>query len=413
MDIVTNLNNPEKLELLYRSDKSAFRESFNELKPELGDSYLVRAWDARLNYEKSIFPKRRKGELKLILLLAFVAGLFAKFPALFGLNEEQFYLRNAGFIVLPALGSYFLYRKQAGFGLTAILTGIVLAALTYINSISFDATSDTFVLSLVHILPVLWGLAGIAFVGSHKNIPTLRLNYLHYNGDLIVMSTLIGLAGMILTGMTIGLFELIGIDIVEFYFENVVLFCLPAIPILGTFLIKNNPHLVGKISPMIARIFSPIVLIMLIIYLFAMVYSGKEDPYNDREFLLLFNFLLIGVMALIVFSLAGRTEAEKNKFESITLFLLSVITISVNGIALSAILFRIINWGITPNRAAVLGSNVLILINLLWVAFELFRALRDQSAFHNPGKVIARYLPVYVIWAVVVAFIFPLLFGMK
>ncbi|UJH92133.1 hypothetical protein LZ575_06015 [Antarcticibacterium sp. 1MA-6-2] len=107
----------------------------------------------------------------------------------------------------------------------------------------------------------------------------------------------------IMTGITIGLFSLIGINIEQFYFEYVVVFGLPAIPILGTYLTQTNPHLVGKISPVIARIFSPLVLVMLVIYLVAMLYSGK-DPYNDREFLLIFNVLLIGVMAIIFFSVA-------------------------------------------------------------------------------------------------------------
>ncbi|MCH5600208.1 hypothetical protein [Niabella ginsengisoli] len=99
--------------------------------------------------------------------------------------------------------------------------------------------------------------------------------------------------------------------------------------------------------------------------------------------------------------------------ETWVLFLLSIVTILVNGIALSAILFRISEWGITPNRAAVLGSNVLVLINLLLVTAQLFKILFRKESLLHVGKSISWYLPVYFIWAIVVTFVFPFLFGFK
>ena len=91
--------------------------------------------------------------------------------------------------------------------------------------------------------------------------------------------------------------------------------------------------------------------------------------------------------------------------------MLSAVTIIVNGIALSAIMFRISEWGITPNRAAVLGGNVLILINLVLVTAQLFRVLSRKTNIPAVGNSIAFYLPVYFVWTIVVTFIFPLLFG--
>jgi hypothetical protein len=231
-------------------------------------------------------------------------------------------------------------------------------------------------------------------------------------GDLIVMTTLILIAGAILTGVTIGLFSLIGLNIEKFYFDYVAIFGLSAAPILGTYLTQTNPQLVGKVSPVIAKIFSPLVLLMLVAYLIAIIYSGK-DPYNDREFLLIFNGLLIGVMAIIFFSIAESAKSVKNQAGTWILFLLSAVTIIVNGIALSAILFRISEMGITPNRIAVLGGNVLILVNLLLVTRQLFMVLRKKNDINSVGKAIAYYLPVYCLWTVIVTFIFPLIFGFK
>lgn len=215
-----------------------------------------------------------------------------------------------------------------------------------------------------------------------------------------------------MTAITVGLFSLIGFQIEQFYFEYVVLFALPAVPIVATHLTQTNPQLVNKVSPVIAKIFSPLVLVMLVIYLGAIIFSGK-DPYNDREFLLLFNLLLIGVMALIFFSVAESATNQKTASGIWVLLLLSSVTVVVNGIALSAISFRISEWGITPNRVAVLGANVLMLVHLLLITVMLYKTVSKKAALTEVGKSIALYLPVYFIWALVVVFIFPLLFNFK
>ncbi|HEY0895970.1 MAG TPA: hypothetical protein VGE15_05410, partial [Sphingobacteriaceae bacterium] len=95
------------------------------------------------------------------------------------------------------------------------------------------------------------------------------------------------------------------------------------------------------------------------------------------------------------------------------LFLLSLVTIIVNGVALSAIIFRIAEFGITPNRAAVLGGNILILVNLLLVTRQLFRTAFKGEQTDGIGNAIAWYLPVYAFWTIVVTFLFPFLFGFQ
>ena len=310
------------------------------------------------------------------------------------------------------LTAFFAWKNQLSIGKIIFIAVATLAGIIFINILPENKQSSTLVLSSIHLPLFLWSLLGFAFVNDQKNNVEKRLGFLSYNGDLIVMTTLIVIAGGILTGVTIGLFSLIGMNIEQFYFENIVVFALPAAPILATYLIRTNPQLVGKVSPVIAKIFSPIVLVMLIIYLIAIMYSGK-DPYNDREFLLIFNALLIGVMAIIFFSVAESSKKEVSRVEMWILFLLSVVTIIVGGIALSAILYRISEYGITPNRAAVFGSNVLILINLLMVTAQLFKAVSGKKDISGVGKIISTYLPVYAVWTIIVTFIFPLIFGFK
>lgn len=408
--IVHHKEDPVQLEKLYRSNKSNFKKDFNSIYPELKGNTLADFWNERLNYRGEELSWGTGKELVFVLIAALIAGLVAKLPAVFGIDEEFFYPRNIGFIVFPMLTAYYAWKNGLSTGKMALLVLMTFTGIVFINSLPNVRESDTLILSCIHLLIFLWGILAFAYVGRIRGNEDQRLSFLKYNGDLLVISALICIAGGIMTAITLGLFSLIGLNIEEFYFEYIVVFALPAVPILGTYLIENNPQLVGKVSPVIARIFSPLVLLMLLIYLVAMVYSGK-DPYNDREFLLIFNLLLIGVMAIIFFSIAGTAESGKNKPEILVLILLSIVTIIVNGIALSAIVFRIFEWGFTPNRTAVLGANILILINLILVTAQLLKATSKKGNLNGVGDVIAKYIPVYVIWAIIVTFGFPLIFG--
>ncbi|HYD22955.1 MAG TPA: hypothetical protein VEB40_15840 [Flavipsychrobacter sp.] len=410
--ILSNFNNPVQLEKLYRADRSAFKKAFNSLYPQLEDNPVTGYWDARLNFAKEDFSLGTNKGILFVIIASVIAGIIAKLPDLLIINEEFFYSRNIGFIVFPMLAAYFAWKNKLPIGKIAIMTITGIAALIFINVLPDSDTSDTLVLSCIHLILFLWSILGFAFVGGVGNDGERRLGFLKYNGDLVVMTTLIVIAGAILTGVTIGLFSLIGYHIEVFYFDNIVVFALPAAPILGTYLTQTNPNLVGKVSPVIAKIFSPLVLVMLVIYLIAITYSGK-DPYNDREFLMIFNALLVGVMAIVFFSIAETSKGSNSNSEKWILFLLCLVTIIVNGIALSAILFRIFEWGITPNRAAVLGGNVLILVNLVLVTLQLYKVVSRKADISGVGKVIASYLPVYCIWTTIVTFVFPLIFGFR
>ncbi len=410
-EILLNLDNPGQLERLYRADKAGFKQALNALYLQHKENSLVGFWHERLNYAREDISWGTTNDLLFVIFASALAGSIAKLPAIFSINEEFFYPRNIGFIIFPVLSAYFAWKNKLSTGKIAFIAGTTLVALFFINFLPDIKDSDTLILSCIHLLLFLWAILGFAFVGEIRNNDLKRLSFLKYNGDLVVMTTLILIAGAILTAVTIGLFSLIGFNIEKFYFENIVFFLLPAAPILGTYLTQSNPQLVGKVSPVIAKIFSPLVLVMLVIYLVAIVYSGK-DPYNDREFLLLFNALLIGVMAIIFFSVA-ETSRTKSQAETWILFLLSLVTIIVNSIALSAILFRISEWGISPNRAAVLGSNALFLIHLLLVTVQLFRVISKKANVTVVGKTIAFYLPIYILWTIIVTFLFPLIFGIK
>lgn len=411
-EILLNINNPRQLEKLYRQNKPVFRQQFSIVYPELAENKLADFWNERLNYESEDVYRATAKEIIFVIIASILAGVIAKLPAFFNLDKEVFYQRNIGFIIFPILSAYFAWKNRLNTKAVIFISAATLVSLFFINVLPHQIKSDTLLLSCIHLPLLLWCVMGYTYVGASLRDYEKRLHFLNYNGNLIVMTTLILIAGGILTGVTIGLFKLINLTIEEFYFENVVVFAVAASPVAGTYLTETNPQIVNKVSPAIARIFSPLVLITLIVYLAAILNSGK-NLYNDREFLLIFNALLIGVMAIIFFSVAGTAAETKNYAETFILFLLSVLTVIVNGIALSAILFRISAWGFTPNRIAVLGGNILMLANLILVTVRLFKALRKKNNQTQVGTAIALFLPVYAVWAFLVTFFLPLIFNFK
>jgi hypothetical protein len=411
-DILLNLNNPEQLEALYRAKKPTFKTAFNDLYPQLHDNLLAEGWYQRLNYRQDDLFWGTPTERVFVAGASLIAALLVKLPEFLSLDQEFFFQRNIGFIVFPLLIAYFAWKNKISTKTGIWLTGFIGLAAVFINSLPKGQTSDTLLLSCIHLPLWLWSLLGFTLGGGTLKKEANWLGFLRNNGELAVVTALLLIAGGLTTGLTIGLFELIGWHIKDFYFNYVVVCGLSAVPIVATFLTQIQPSLVNKVAPVIANLFSPIALLMLVIYLVATISSGK-DPYHDREFLLVFNALLIGVMALIFFSVAEASPSSKNLVQPIVLFFLSAVTILVNGIALSAVLFRISEWGITPNRLAVLGGNMLMLVHLFYVAIRLWGAMTRKNNLSLVGQSMTLFLPIYSIWSALVTFLFPFLFWFR
>jgi len=258
----------------------------------------------------------------------------------------------------------------------------------------------------------LWCLYGVIFIDFDLKELSKRIDYLKYNGDLAILTLLILIGGGVLTAVTIGLFSAIDLHIEHFYMENIAIIGLVASPIVASYIIRNFPVITDKLAPIIARIFSPLVLITLLVYLVFMIVTGK-DPYNDRDFLLVFNLMLLGVMAIVVFSVAGTTIHGKQRFNEWTLFMLSLLTLAIDLVALSAIIYRVGEFGFTPNRTAVLGSNLLIFVHLVLITITLFKVVWKGKEMKSVEQTIAGYLPLYAAWTLSVTFFFPLIFGWR
>jgi len=407
--VIENINNPIELEKLYRESPTDFKQLFIDaikLEPE---SDVLKVWNVRLNYEHSQPSKKMNIQTNDVLIM----GLFAVLSGI--ITRVLFYFIDLGIIppvnlvfgIVPLLMLYFVWINKPSKKISIILISILLFTIIFVNLLSSNI-NDGIILSYLHLPILLWFLVGIAYVGNGFKSGNARLSYLKFNGEFLILYAIMAISGIILTGITMQLFSVIDMDIAEFYFSNIVLIGASSLFFVAVFLVIKSINLTKNIAPYIAKIFSPLVLITLVVYLITVLIIGK-NPFIDRDFLLTFNVILILVLAITIFSITERQSQNKSLSDMIN-FILIVIAIIIDSIALSAIVFRLTSYGITPNRLAVLGINVLIFVNLIWIVLAYFGYLKDNKQIETVQNAITNYLPIYGIWAALVTFIFPIVF---
>jgi hypothetical protein len=408
--ILTNIDNPEQLEKLYRLNKQNFSKEIAGM-PADNPSDLIRFWKIRLDIEnenKRAFSS--KTDISIVVLLAVFTGLLVKIPSLFPqIDQEFFYTRNLALIVFNSIILYTFWQNRI-FDIRKILFYVlsVSVIILFVNLLP-GTEGDSVMLSLIHVPILLWCLFGLTFVSFDHNNAGQRIEFIRFNGEFITMTGLILIAGIIFSGVTISLFSVIDISIEGFYMENIALTGVAIAPIVSLYLIRLYPDITRKIAPVIARVFTPLVLVTLIIYLVSLIFSENKIM-EDRELLLLFNIMLLAVMGIIVFSVSEINKSRKRDLNVLVLFLLAVLATVINTIALISIISRL-TGGFTPNRTVVLGLNILVFFNLVLIATNLFASYFTNHQLESVERTVARYLPVYIVWTVVVVFILPFVFG--
>nr|WP_207627648.1 MULTISPECIES: DUF4153 domain-containing protein [Bacillaceae] len=409
--IIENIAKPHELERMFRYDPKAFKKLFSHAWEQNPDSQVLAVWYERLNFKETAQSEKatllQKGFL-FMGILAILAGISARI--IFHFVEQQAIAPiNLAFGILPFIGAYFIYKNKPQKKVLYTLALLFFISGLYLNMLPLS-NKDSIILVYLHLPIFLWGLMGLAFTGNEYSNSRTRLAYLKFNLEFCILYASMAISGMLLAALTMRLFSFIDLDIEDFYFRNVVLFGAAALAIVTTYLVSMNLKLAKNITPYIAKIFSPLVLITLVVYLITVVSVGK-NPFLDRNFLIAFNGILLGVLAVTIFSITESGTDEKKNISDYINFALIVLALIIDSVALSAIVFRLSSYGITPNRLAVLGVNILIWGNLIWIMVSYMRFLQNKTGPSPIQNAVAKYLPVYGLWAAFVTFTFPFIFN--
>lgn len=345
---------------------------------------------------------------------AIAAALLIKLPALFGLQpgvDEWFYARNASLFVLPVLAGYFIYQR-ALWSLAGRLAGGFLAAAVLINAWPFAPDGDTASLAALHLPVALWLLIGMAYAGQRRGEVAGRMDFVRFSGELFIYYVLIALGGGVLTAFMMMLFEAIGID-AEPFLERWLLPCGAAGAVLvAAWLVEAKQSVIENMAPVLTGLFTPLFALLLIAFLGALVVTGRGLDV-EREVLIAFDLLLIVVLGLLLYSISAHDPLQPPGAFDLARIVLLLAALAVDLVALAAILVRIGDMGLTPNRVAALGLNLLLLVNLAESARRCIAFQRGLRPFADLERWQTGYLPVFAGWAAVVVVVFPPLFGFQ
>lgn len=352
-------------------------------------------------------------EVVALIISVLLVGILIKLPLILGIDSDNdiFYLKNMAVIALGGLSLYLILADRPPKRLHWLIpAAIFLLSALYINLLPSEEENKVVLLVCLHLPLLLWSLYGLIFMQFDTGSLEKRMEFIKYNGDLAILCALFMMAGGVLAGITISLFAVIQIPIESLIANYVVLWGIVSVAIVATFVIRNFQVDLRPIARLIAILFSPLTLIALMAFLISMATAGN-NPYHDRNFLMAFNLMLLGIMGLITFAVSENATTEKQRFITWILFLLVLVSLCIDILALSAILYRLNAFGFSENRCAVLGSNLLIAGNLIIILIRLYAALRRKAELKQVETDIARYLPIYVAWVAIVVFIFPIIFG--
>jgi hypothetical protein len=357
---------------------------------------------------------RNRRDIVLVVLFALLAGTLIKIPELFGISlqdqgSELFYFKNLSLFILPFIAAFFLIKRQAASKTWVVILGIFALSALIINIYPSFAPHNTAYLSGLHLPMFLWLVVGAAYIGKEWRKRPGRMNFIRFSGEAFIYGVLV-MAGIVVLGGFISLiFESIQVDAGTFLENYYVIYGGCAAAMVTMYLAEAKKSVVENFAPIFGQNIQPSLLITMLCFLAVMILTGKS-PFMEREFLIAFDFMLAMILGLVLYIISARDiNQPANLFDYLNLVLI-LTALVIDGVALSAIVFRLSAFGITPNKVAALGENLALLVNLAGLAWLYIGYFRSKFSFVKLEKWQTSYLYVYFCWTAIVAFVFPIIF---
>lgn len=350
-------------------------------------------------------PPTGRPTLAVALVLAVGAALSVRLPALLGATAE-FYSINAALLVLPWLAGYFLWQRAASPRLIAATLSIFALLALAANLVPLP-TDSLLILVAIHLPVVAWFVMGLAYVAGQWEDHDKRMDFVRFTGEWVVYLALLALGGGVLMALAAAGFSAINLEFEE-WFVWIVPCGAAGAAIVAAWLVETKQAVVENIAPVLTAVFTPLTTILLTVYLIALVANFADI---DRDLLIVADLILVLVLGLVLYAISARDPARAPGWFDRLQFTLIALALAVDVVMLIAMSGRIVEFGISPNKAAALGLNIVLLGNLAGAAWLAWGFLRGRRGFVAVERWQTGYLPVIVVWAAVVSLGFPLVFG--
>lgn len=396
--LLGNARNPEALEAAYREDAGGFAALFSACRDALPDNLLIRSWDARL--APVTRPGDRAGSVDLVVLVLFclLAGTGLKTYLYFDLHKVDYFGAAVGFSPFLAMLLFRLHSK--GWPKSGAVVGITLSLGAIIAADAVPGEwKDVESLAWLYLGPFLWGTYGLSRLNGLIRDVEGWARYIRFTGEFLVLSLLVTIGGGLVVLLVHEVLQLMGLP-TKWAEDWVAVFGGAAIPLVCAWATDRFGAL-SKVMDVIARLFLPLVLPLVLLYLVASVLHLGE-LFTDRDMLFEFNVLLLCALAIAVFTRVRPGSAMLGRVVVAMLWL----TVALSLVALCAAGWRVVEFGTTVNRLALLGNNLLLAVNLVLLCRAGVGGRGDDAVLVAQ----ARFVPCYLAWAGVVGWLIPWVF---
>ena len=338
--------------------------------------------------------------------LAAVALQVARLVAGFPQRESLWLVRNAGFFVLPFLAAYF--ARQRGLAARRLLIAAAPFALAavVVNLFPYRDGSSSELLVAAHLPVVLWIAVGYAYTGGALRSHERRMDFVRFTGEWFIYYVLIALGGAVLLALTALVLEPTGLVDAERLFEWVLPSGAAGAVIVAAWLVESKQRVVENMAPVLTTVFTPLFAVMLAVAAASYALTGPGSAF-DRELLGIFDALLVVVVGLVLYRASARDPMQAPGWmERIQLVAVGS-ALALDLMVLGAMAARIGDLGLTPNRAAALGLNLVLLGNLGGGAWLSLQNLRGRGTLLRLERWQTGYLPVFAVWAATVVVLLP------
>jgi hypothetical protein len=334
-----------------------------------------------------------------------IARLAAGFPD----ETPTWFTRNLGLVVLPFLAAYFARGRRLALRRWAVTATPFALAAVVVNLYPYDADSDTEILVALALPVALWFVVAYPYMGGTVRSHERRMDFVRFSGEWFIYYVLIALGGGVLMGLTSGILQPTGIDV-----DGVAAWIVPSgaagAVVVAAWLVESKQGVVENMAPVLTMLFTPMFAVMLACAAVVYAATGLGGAF-DRELLGVLDALLVVVLGLVLYGMSAREPSSSPRWMDRIQLVAVVSALLLDLMVLGAMIVRIGDLGFTPNRMAVLGLNLVLLVNLAWAAWLSVRFLRGRARFHRLERWQTTYLPVFALFAAAVVVVLPPLFG--
>jgi hypothetical protein len=353
------------------------------------------------------------------LIFAVAAGLAVQAARLIAESTQvlpgtmpAWFPRNLGLFALTFLAAYFAHRRRlARSGWLLTLAPFALLALA-VNLSPHREGSQTELLVMLHLPVALWFAVAAPYMGGMLRSHERRMDFVRFTGEWVIYYVLIALGGGVLTGLTVAILEPIRSGLGEQAIEWILPTGAAGAVVVAAWLVESKQQVVENMAPVLTMIFTPLFALMLTVAAVTYAVSGFAGVF-DRELLGVFDALMVVVLGLVLYAMSARDSSRPAGVMDRVQLLAVTAALVLDVLVLGAMAARIGDLGLTPNRVAALGLNLVLLVNLAGAASLSLRFLTGRVAFHRLERWQTSYLPVFALWITIVVVVLPPMFAFR